>query len=82
MTVTDTAESLRREIKTLYDRRDLIEDCWKSDQDAVLALVQQNAADLLIEQHRDKATFYHESYLDLTIYIGKLTRKLSDLTKN
>lgn len=75
------ARLIREEIKQLMDRRDLVEDCWKGHQDAVDNLIAQKATWELIEEDRDKATFYYESYLDLTILIGKLARKLDDLTK-
>lgn len=75
------AKSLRAEIATLTDRRALTEDCRLAEHDSVEALIAQQAAWELIEEHRNKATFYYESVLDLTILIGRLARKLADLTQ-
>jgi hypothetical protein len=75
------AKSLRAEIATLTDRRALTEDCRVAEQDSVDALIAQGATWELIEEHRNKATFYYESVLDLTILVGRLARKLADLAK-
>jgi hypothetical protein len=79
--VTDAA-LLRAEIEQLYDRRDLVEDCWRAEIDTVDNLIAaEGGLGPRRGEHRDKATFYFESYLDLTILIGRLTRKLGDLPK-
>lgn len=75
------ARLLRAEIKTLRDRQDLTEDCYRAHQDSVDTLIAQEADWTLVEENRDKATFYYESYLDLIILIGKLSRKLSEMPK-
>jgi len=72
---------LRAEIATLQGRQTMTMDCFESHQSSVIALVGQHANPELIEEHRDKATFYYESFLDLTIHIGKLIKKTVDLAK-
>lgn len=75
------ADRLQKEIKTLQDREQLTADTFKSFQSSVFSLIAQGASGELIEENRDKATFYYEAFLDLHIHIGKLTRQLSELTK-
>lgn len=75
------ARLLQEEIQRLQGRCDLTIEVMKQHQSSVLALIQQNASEELVEEHRNKATFYYESFLDLTIHIGRLTRKLTELTK-
>lgn len=83
--MTDTArlerQRLRKEIKTLQDRADLTADTFASFQSSVVSLIFQDTTDEVIEEHRDKATFYYESFLDIHIRIGKLTRRLAELNK-
>lgn len=78
--MTDAA-LLRGEIDQLRNRRVLVEECWRAEIDTVDNLIRQKAAWDLVETHRDKATFYFESFLDLTVLIGRLTHKLTDLPK-
>ncbi|UTC29130.1 hypothetical protein BAMBUS_00470 [Brevundimonas phage vB_BpoS-Bambus] len=81
----DTARAerqrLRKEIKALQDRAELTADAFTSFQSSVVSLVFQDVSDEVIEENRDKATFYYEAFLDINIRIGKLTRKLADLSK-
>lgn len=72
---------INEEIQRLQGRNDLTLEVMKEHQSSVFALLQQGAAEALIEEHRDKACFYYESYLDITIHIGRLTRKLSEIIK-
>ena len=74
-------QRLRKEIKTLQDRAELTADTFTSLQSSVVALAFQDVSDEVMEEHRDKATFYYEAFLDINILIGKLTRKLSALSK-
>jgi hypothetical protein len=83
MTAADRSEAqtLQDEITALSDRNQLLVDCFTSHQSSVLALISQNADWALIEEHRDKATFYYESFLDLMILIGRKMRRLGELTQ-
>lgn len=74
-------QRLRKEIETLQDRAEMTADTFTSFQSSVVALVYQDATDEVIEENRDKATFYYEAFLDINIRIGKLTRKLAELSK-
>lgn len=74
-------QRLRKEIKTLQDRAELTADAFNSFQSSVVALVFQDIDDDVIEEQRDKATFYYEAFLDINIRIGKLTRQLAALSK-
>lgn len=77
----DERQRLRKEIKTLQDRAEMTADTFASFQSSVVSLVFQDVADEVIEENRDKATFYYEAFLDINIRIGKLTRKLATLSK-
>lgn len=77
----EEAMALKTEIERLSNRQELIEDMLKEHQSAVFNLVAQNANDALIEENRNLATFYYESFLDLTIQIGRLTTRLEALAK-
>jgi hypothetical protein len=70
----------RRHPATLRPR-DLVEDCFKAEAERVDNLIAQKAKWNLVEEARDKATFYFESYLDLTILIGRQAQKLGDTKK-
>lgn len=74
-------QRLRKEIKTLQDRAEMTADTFASFQSSVVSLVFQDVSDEVIEENRDKATFYYEAFLDINIRIGKLTRKLSSLAQ-
>lgn len=74
-------KAIREDIQQLYDRRDLVEDCFKAEAERVDNLIAQKAKWTLVEEARDKATFYFESYLDLTILIGRQAQKLGDTKK-
>lgn len=76
---TEEIERLEGEIRTLSDRNQLIVDCFASHQASVTSLIAQNADWYVVEEHRDKATFYYESFLDLTILIGRKVRRLMEL---
>lgn len=80
-TARDERQRLRKEIKTLQDRADLTADTFACIQSSVVSLAFQDTSDEVIEENRDKATFYYESFLDINIRIGKLTRKLAELSK-
>lgn len=74
-------ERLKAEIDRLTNRQELVMDTMKEHQSSVFSLVAQNAHEALVEEHRDRATFYYESFLDLTINIGRLTSRLEALAK-
>lgn len=78
----DAMQTIRADIRSLQDRADLCLEAMKENQLSVLALHQQRANPELVEEHRDRAVMYYESFLDLTLLIGKLTHQLSDLAKN
>jgi hypothetical protein len=74
-------DRLVKEIEMLQNRAELTADAYLSFQSSVLSLVQQKATDALVEESRDKACIYYETYLDLQIQIGKLTGQLDEYTK-
>ena len=75
-------KELKLRIDEMHHRADLTMQVMQDNQSSVMALLKQRAKPELIEEHRNKATFYYEAYLDLLIHIGTLTHQLSDLTKN
>lgn len=79
--MTETAADLRAEIERLKHRSELTFAVCMENQSSVLSLTHQGAADALVEQHRVDALTYYEIFLDLNIHIGKLTRRLIDLSE-
>lgn len=81
MGVPAEVHDLLKEIERLQHRAELTADTFQDFQSKVIHLVFNNGSDEIVEEHRDKATFYYESFLDIQIMIGKLTRRLSALHK-
>lgn len=75
------SQTLKAEIARLEARQELILEVLKDHQSSVFSLTAQNASDEIVEEHRNKATFYYESYLDITIHIARLGTKLIALAK-
>lgn len=75
------SQTLKAEIARLEARQELILEVLKDHQSSVFSLSAQNASDAIVEEHRNKATFYYESYLDITIHIARLGTKLIALAK-
>lgn len=73
--------ALVKEIEHLQNRAELTCDTFQDFQSKVIHLVFNNGSDEMVEEHRDKATFYYEAFLDIQIKIGQLTRKLAALPK-
>lgn len=74
-------EKLKAEIARLEARQELILEVLKDHQSSVFSLTAQEASDEIVEEHRNKATFYYESYLDISILIARLASKLVALAK-
>lgn len=74
-------QSLVKEIDHLQNRAELTCDTFQDFQSKVITLVFNNGSDEVVEEARDKATFYYESFLDIQIKIGKLTRRLTEITE-
>ncbi|AXQ68987.1 hypothetical protein HOU00_gp138 [Caulobacter phage CcrPW] len=77
----EEGERLKTEIDRLTNRQELVMEMMKEHQSSVFNLVAQSANDELVEDNRNLATFYYESFLDLTIQIGRLTTRLEALAK-
>lgn len=74
-------DRIKAEIDRLQMRADLTADAYLSFQSSVISLVFQGAAEDLVEESREKAVIYYETFLDIQIQIGKLTGQLKQLTK-
>lgn len=72
-------QALCDEITNLQHRAELTADTYLDFQSKVIHLVFNNGTDEIVEEHRDKATFYFEAFLDIQIKIGLLSRRLTAL---
>ncbi len=46
---------------------------WEAYHSAILELIEEGAAEAILEENRDMASFYYEAYLDLMILHQKKT---------
>lgn len=69
--------STKEEIERIGRRMELVVATFEDFQSSVAALTEQGAEEELVEEAREKAIIYYETYLDMIIMQSKLLRKLT-----